>query len=294
MNDSQDRYRTMLHAIPTMAWSSQPDGSVEFANQRWHDYTGLSDEELRGWGWKVAVHPDDLETVIGKWQALLASRQPGEIEGRVRRFDGEYRWFLFRAEPLRDDLGDIIRWYGTNTDIEERKRAESLLVRAAEEIKKSEAQLRTIIDAIPQFVTALWPDGKTLYANQAVMDYTGLSSEEVMAGGFRTRVFHPEDVERLRAERQAALDRGIPFENEQRARRKDGQYRWLLIQYKPLLNERGEVIRSYATGTDIDDRKQAEERTRQENLALREEIDHSSMLEEIVGSSPPLRKVLTQ
>jgi PAS domain S-box-containing protein len=83
MNDSDDRYRTMIDAIPAMAWSSLPDGSVEFANRRWHDYTGISAEELRGWGWKVAVHPDDLETVIGKWRELLASPQPGEIEGRV-------------------------------------------------------------------------------------------------------------------------------------------------------------------------------------------------------------------
>src|SRR5713226_6555544 len=127
MNDSEDRYRTMIDAIPAMAWSSLPDGSAEFANRRWHDYTGISAEELRGGGWKVAAHPDELEAVIGKWQALLASREPVEIEGRVRRFDGEYRWFLFRAEPLRDDCGNIIRWYGTNTDIEERKRAEALL-----------------------------------------------------------------------------------------------------------------------------------------------------------------------
>jgi PAS domain S-box-containing protein len=80
MNDPDDRCRTMVDAIPAMAWSSLPDGSVEFANRRWHDYTGLSAEELRGWGWKVAVHADDLESVMGKWQALLASRQPGEIE----------------------------------------------------------------------------------------------------------------------------------------------------------------------------------------------------------------------
>jgi formate hydrogenlyase transcriptional activator len=101
-------------------------------------------------------------------------------------------------------------------------------------------------------------------------------------------------VERLRGERGAALARGVPFENEQRVRRKDGQYRWLLIQYNPLLDERGEVIRWYATGTDIDDRKRAEERTRKENLALREEIDQSSMFEEIVGSSEAIRGVLSQ
>jgi formate hydrogenlyase transcriptional activator len=460
MNDSEDRYRTMIDAIPTMAWSGLPDGSVEFANQRWHDYTGLSPEEARGWGWMVAIHADDVETMMSKWQALLASGQPGEIEGRLRRFDGEHRWFLFRAEPMRDDVGNVVRWYGANIDIEERKRAESLLAaekrslemiaggapltdileslcntvdaqasgiistamlmdpdgkrlwpvagrrvpkewiaaitpltigacvgscgtaafrrervitwdiaadplwidyrdlalrnglraawsqpllskdqqllgtfamyyaeprtpsesdlqliegaghvaviaiegeraraalaKAVEEIKKSEAQLRAIIDAIPQHVTVLAPDGKNLYANQAVLEYTGLTREEVMADDFRGRVFHPEDVERLRDERRAALARGVPFENEQRARRKDGQYRWLLIRYNPLLDERGEVIRWYASGTDIDDRKQAEERTRQENLALREEIDHSSMFEEIVGSSPGLHEVLEQ
>src|ERR1700731_460064 len=176
----------------------------------------------------------------------------------------------------------------------EGERARAALAKAVEEIKKSEAQLRTIIDAIPQLVTVLGPDGKNLYANQAVVEYTGLTREEVMADDFRGRVFHPEDVERLRDERRVALARGIPFENEQRARRKDGQYRWLLIQSKPLLDERGEVIRWYGTGTDIDDRKQAEERTRQENFALREEIDHSSMFEEIIGSAPALRQVLGQ
>src|SRR5262249_24947488 len=116
--------------------------------------------------------------------------------------------------------------------------------------------------------------------------------EAVMAADFRTRFFHPEDVERLRDERQAALAKGVPFQNEQRARRKDGQYRWFLIQYKPLRNEQGQILRWYATGTDIDDRKKAEERTRNENLALREEIDHASMFEEIVDSSEALRAVL--
>jgi formate hydrogenlyase transcriptional activator len=101
-------------------------------------------------------------------------------------------------------------------------------------------------------------------------------------------------VERLRDERQRALSRGIPFENEQRARRKDGQYRWFLIRYNPLFDEQGNLLRWYATGTDIEDRKQVEERMRNENLALREEIDRSSMFEEIVGSSEVLRKVLTQ
>jgi formate hydrogenlyase transcriptional activator len=112
------------------------------------------------------------------------------------------------------------------------------------------------------------------------------------SGNFR-EVFHPEDLERLREERDAAISRGFPFEYERRVRRRDGQYRWFLIQYNPLRDERGEVIRWYATGTDIDDRKQAEERTLQENFALREQIDQVFMFEEIVGSSPALKTVLS-
>jgi formate hydrogenlyase transcriptional activator len=127
-----------------------------------------------------------------------------------------------------------------------------------------------------------------------VLEYSGLSAEDVMADNFRARLFHPDDLERLRNERQIGLERRVPFELELRARRKDGQYRWFFIRYNPLHDEQGHVVRWYATGIDIEDRKQAEERIRNENLALREEIDHSSMFEEIVGSSEALRKVLTQ
>src|SRR5438445_13147656 len=115
---------------------------------------------------------------------------------------------------------------------------------------------------------------------------------DVLASDFRPRLFHPEDLERLREERQSALARGLPFEIEQRARRKDGQYRWFLIRYNPFRDEHGQLVRWYATGTDIDDRKRTEDRTRNENDALREAIVRSSMFEEIVGSSEPLRLVL--
>ena len=174
----------------------------------------------------------------------------------------------------------------------ERKRNEEALTRAFDEIAKSEAELRTIIDAIPQLIIGIKADGKFLSANQAVLEYTGLTKEEVRSESFRD-VFHPEDSERLRDERDAAISRGVPFEYERRVRHRDGQYRWFLIQYNPLLDERGEVIRWYATGTDIHDRKQAEERTRQENVALREQIDQVFMFEEIVGSSPALKTVLS-
>jgi formate hydrogenlyase transcriptional activator len=133
-----------------------------------------------------------------------------------------------------------------------------------------------------------------IYANQATLDYTGLTADDVIAPNFRERIFHPEDLEKFRNERKGALARGLPFKFEHRALRKDGQYRWFLIQYNPFRNERGQVTRWYATGTDIDDRVRTEERTRNENLALREQIDRDSMFEDIVGSSESLRKVLRQ
>src|SRR4029077_20577863 len=179
------------------------------------------------------------------------------------------------------------RWYGTCTDIETLKQTE-------EKLREDERELRRITDAIPQTIVVLDPSGALLYANQATLDYTGLTSEDVVAPHFRQRIFHPDDLERLREERKAALGRGLPFEFEQRALRKDGQYRWFLIRYNPFRNEQGQLIRWYATGTDIDDRVRAEERTRNENLALREQIDRDSMFEDIVGSSEALRKVLRQ
>src|SRR6185369_16970598 len=119
-------------------------------------------------------------------------------------------------------------------------------------------------------------------------DYTGVTLEEVGAENYRTRVFHPEDVDRLREERQGALSRPVPFSNEQRGLGRDGRYRWFLIHFNPLLDAEGRIVRWYATGTDIDDRKRAEERAHEETLALREEVDKASMFEEIVGASPRL------
>jgi formate hydrogenlyase transcriptional activator len=226
------------------------------------------------------------------WRHVLASGETGEIEACLRRFDGEFRWFLFRASSLRNDSGKVVKWYGTNTDLEDRKRAEDELGKAFEEIAKSEAELRTIIDAIPQLIVALGADGSFLSANQALLAYTGLTRDELGPEKVRA-VFHPEDSERLRDERAAAISRGVPFHYERRVRRKDGHDRWFLVQYNPLRDERGELIRWYATGTDIDDRKQAEERTRQENVALREQIDQVLMFDEIVGSSPALKTVLS-
>jgi len=176
----------------------------------------------------------------------------------------------------------------------ERDRSKSALAVAFEKIKNSEAELRQIVDVIPQAIVVMTPEGKAIYANRATVEYSGLSLDEVRDDGFRSRVFHPEDLQRLYEYRRKALSSPVPFENEYRLLGRDAKYRWFLIRYNPLLDEKGKVIRWYATATDIDDRKHAEDRMRNETVALREEIVRSSMFEEIVGSSEALRKVLDQ
>jgi PAS domain S-box-containing protein len=212
--------------------------------------------------------------------------EPYEFELRQRRADGVYRWFQARALPARDAQGRISGWYMLLTDIDDRKQNEAALARAHDEIAKSESELRRIIDAIPQLIIAIGADGDFLHANQAVLEYTGLTKEEVASEGFR-EAFNPEDSERLRETREAAISRGVPFDYERRVRRRDGQSRWLLVQYNPLRDEQGEVIRWYATGTDIDDRKQAEERTRQENFALKSKSIRSLCLRRSWVPRPP-------
>jgi PAS domain S-box-containing protein len=137
--------RLTLDTIPALAWRTRPDGFVEYLNKRWLEYTGLSLERALGWKWQAAIHPDDRAALIEAWQEMLAFEKPGEVEARMRRFDGTYRWFLLRTEPLHDEAGTIASWYGTHTDIEDRKQAESALrqseANAAEADKLSQTAL---------------------------------------------------------------------------------------------------------------------------------------------------------
>jgi formate hydrogenlyase transcriptional activator len=163
-----------------------------------------------------------------------------------------------------------------------------------EKLRQDQVELQRMIDALPVGIDVMDSEGRSIYANRASLEYTGLRAEEVAREDFRSRIFHPDDLRNVREERERLLAHGLPFEIEQRARRWDGQYRWFLIRYNPLRDEEERLVRWYATGTDIEDRKRAEDRTKNENVALREEIDHSSMFEEIVGSSGTIRQVLAR
>jgi formate hydrogenlyase transcriptional activator len=217
------------------------------------------------------------------WSEPLLSKD-GALLGTFAIYYGEPRY------PSDGDLRLIEDAAHIAVIAIEGERARAALQKALAEVRGSEQQLREIIDAIPNTIVVYDPNGKPLYANRALCEYTGQTPDTILTAAFR----HSDDEARLRDERRKAMTLGEPFEYEQRGRRYDGLYRWHLVRWRPVLDEQGRVLRWYATGMDIDDRKRAEERVRNENIALREDLDRVSMFEEIVGSSPALRQVLAQ
>jgi PAS domain S-box-containing protein len=243
VKQAEDRVRLVIDTIPTMAWSLRPDGVLDFLNQRWLDYTGLSFEEAIAEP-RSTVHPEDVSRAVEKWLVAKAATEAYEDEIRLRRADGEYRWFLIRIAPLLDEQGSILKWYGVAIDIEDRKQAEM--------------QSRTLIDAIPQQIWSAPPDGKTDYCNERWRSYSGLELDGVRGYGWQTMV-HPEDRERVLKAWHESVRSGTPYEQEERHRGADGEYRWFLSLGVPMRDAEGRVTRWYGTNTDIEERKRAEE-----------------------------------
>lgn len=260
MNESDGQIFRTIDAIPTLAWSARPDGSADFFNLRWLEYTGFSPDQALGWGWKAAIHPDDLSHMLEVFQNALASGQSFEVEGRFRRSDGEYRWFLFRGSPSCDESARIVRWYGTNTDIEDRKRRE-------DELRSNEQSLRLIFDSIPGQVCTLTSGGEIEVVNHRILEYFGKELEELRRWGTNDSVY-PDDLARSMNLWVHSFRTGEPYDSEHRLRRADGVYRWCQTRALPVRDEAGHIVRWYALVTDIDERKKAEEKLRRSESYL--------------------------
>ena len=285
LRESERELRQLVDSVPGMIAVGGSTGELEYANKRFLDFLGMTIDELSA-SFVGPIHPDERETMQNEWLRSSAVGQAVEVVQRLRRFDGVYRWVHVRVDPLRDDGGRIVRWYGLHTDIDDQRRAE-------ERVRQSERELRQILDLTPQHITEFGPDGRRLYNNRAALDYHGLTLEEWQSAESQT-LLHPEDAERVTREQPGNFQSGSAFETEMRLRKRDGQCRWFLVRFRPMLDEQGSVTRWYAAATDIDDRKRAELRLHNENVALREEIDSASMFEEIVGTSASLQTVLSR
>jgi PAS domain S-box-containing protein len=230
------------------------------------------------------IHPDDRDRVQRTRDRASAVGADFDFENRLLMADGSVKYVHVLGRALKTSSGNL-EYVGAVTDVTAAKQAE-------EKIRQSERWLRQLLDLSPQHVTEFGPDGSPLYNNQAALDYHGLTLEEWRSADLN-RLLHPQDAERMRREYPGKFRSGSPYEFEVRLRREDGEYRWFLFRVKPMLDEQGRLTRWYAAATDIEDRKRAEERIRNENLALREQINQAFMFEEIVGSSPALQAVLS-
>jgi PAS domain S-box-containing protein len=243
-----------IDTIPALAARHRADGTIDFVNQNWRNYTGLSQGEWKGRG-SVVTHPDDLARVDDAWLAHLATGEPFETEQRLRRADGAYRWHFIRRVPLRNDNGDVIAWYGAGYDIEDRKQAEDALRRNQADLAEARHELQLTIDSIPAMVSTYRPDGTHSFVNQTWMNYTGLTLQDAVGDRGKT-LFHSGDPER--AAWRAALARGEPLLAEAPIRGADGEYRWHTIRRVPLRDEKGDIVKWYSVGFNIEDRKRAE------------------------------------
>ncbi|TXM72497.1 PAS domain-containing protein [Methylobacterium sp. WL69] len=251
---SELRYRSLVEVSPQVVWFADADGAVSYCNAYWYDYTGLPAGETGEASWMGVIHPDHRAATRAAWLTAAAGGQPYEVEFPLRRFDGEHRWFLSRAQPVRDRDGTLRSWIGTSLDIHERKIAEQRF-----------QALTTLAPAVIWFGN---PDGSLSYLNDRWYAYTGQTPEQALPLGWG-EVIHPEDLPGLLQAWDHARMHAVVYDTEARLRRHDGAYRWFLIRAEPMRDGGGRVVGWLGSNSDIHDRRQAVEDLRGTREQLR-------------------------
>jgi PAS domain S-box-containing protein len=278
-NDRERRELTLrgvMDTIPGLVWSALPDGDVEFCNQRWLDYTGMSFNEIKGWGWAAAIHPEDITDLQERWRAALERSTSYEAEARLRRVDGCYRWFLIQAMPLRDSGGRIIRWYGTNTDIEDLKLAQ-------EELQKQTSRLDELFEQAPEAVAVLSTDDRIVRVNKEFTRMFGYEPAEVLQLPINDLIVPETQIDSSRAYARL-LKEGGRVEVETVRRRKDGIEIDVSLLAVSVRTASGEPVVNYAIYRDITERKRAEERLRESEARFQSMADTAPVLIWMTGT----------
>ena len=262
--NSVGRYRFMTDSVPQIVWTARPDGTIDHFNRRFHEYTGLTVEELRQHGWQGTIHPDDQARGTARWQRAVETGETLDDEVRIRRGrDGAYRWHLSRAVPMRNAENQVIQWLGTCTDVDDQKRARETALR-------SEQRYRSLVAASAQIVWLLDSECRVTTDLPEWRNATGQSFEESAGYGWMEAI-HPDDREHSRDLWRWALETRTVYENELRLRMHDGSYRSFTMRGVPVLESDGRIREWIGTSSDITDRKQAESvvRRAQEDLEAR-------------------------
>ena len=240
-------FELIANNLPVLCWIARGDGYIFWYNRRWHDYCGTTPQAMAGWGWQSVHDPEELPGVMARWQGSIATGDPFEMVFPLRGSDGVFRRFLTRIVPVTNSEGEVVRWLGTNTEVESQLNAEAAL-------EASEAKLQVLTDALPQMVWSTLPDGYHDYYNARWYEFTGVTYGST-DGEEWNGMFHPEDQERAWARWRHSLETGEPYEIEYRLRHHSGQYRWTLGRALPVREASGKITRWIGTCTDIDDAK---------------------------------------
>jgi PAS domain S-box-containing protein len=263
--------QAILNVLPAYSWYGTPSGSLTFVNKRQADFLGVpKDHPLRfgvdvgaKWDdWIPLLHPDDHEGARKYWSNLLRTGEGGEHDYRVRNAQGDYRWFLTRAEPLRASDGTLLLWIGTTLDIEELKCTEQAL-------RESEHRLRQIIETVPSLLWSSDPAGEPVQLNQRLLDYSGMRFEDFKQGGWEA-FLHPDDFPETARAFDHAIQTGTSYEAVNRLRRADGKFRWHHTRGEPLRDSQGRIVQWYGVSIDIDAAKKAEDLLRRSEAHLAE------------------------
>ncbi len=242
--------RELLDALPQLAWIAEPGGDIVWYNAPWFRYTGATPEQMQGWGWRKVHHPDHAEAVTAKYRASMATGEAWEDTFPLRGADGSFRWFLSRANPIRDAGGRILRWLGTNTDISDRRDREAAL-------RRSERRFRSLTEASAAIVWHTPASGEMQAGQAAWAGFTGQDASQYGGWGWLEAV-HPEDRTATVQVRADAMRDTAPYVVEHRVRRHDGEWRWMLARGAPVLDDDGRLDGWVGAHTDITHRKRAE------------------------------------
>ncbi len=293
LKEQARQLQQVIDVAPVHMFIWEADANVSYGNRASLQFFGPIPPKAPMEFLDQVTYPDDAGALKKGIKEAFASQEAFEMEVRMRRQDGEYRWFRYQLNPLRNEHGQIMRWCGTRIDIDEQKRAVAQAQKEYLELREHFDELQQIMDVVPLHLYLVQPDGTAIQSNRAVQEFWGplgtLGPKE-----FLNQFAHPDDIEKLWAGFQKAAQTGQEFQMEARLRGLTGDYRWFLEHMTPIRDANGRVLRWCGTHIDIDDQKRAEERTQRENLVLREEIDKASMFEEIVGTSPALQSVLVR
>ena len=282
LRESEENLRLLANTIPQLAWMAKPDGHIFWYNRRWFEYTGTTPEQMEGWGWQSVHDPETLPEVLERWNGSLASGEPFDMVFPLKGVDNQFRPFLTRVNPLRDEKGRILYWFGTNTDVSDIKSMEAAL-------RQSEQRFRQLADAMPQIVWTARPDGNIDYMNRRWSEFTGLPP--TAGNDAWGPLMHPDDAPAAYERWTACVQSGASFEMELRLLDcRQQSYRWHLIRTVAVNNEDGTVARWFGTSTDIHEQKRAEESSRflaEASAALAGVVDYESTLQKVANLAVP-------